>query len=119
MGEMRSYARRGRKRSAAITLVLAGTLSGCGEPEAQRDLYRTLADCQRDWPGQQCEQANPNHPAGHSGTWFYGPRYYGSSFGSGAPKPSPNAMSAFHDGHGGVARGGFGSSARSFSFSGG
>jgi hypothetical protein len=108
---------RGRKRSAAITLVLAGTLSGCGEPEAQRDVYRTLADCQRDWPGQQqCEQANRS---GHSSTWFYGPRYYGSSFGSGAPRPSANAMSAFHDGHGGVARGGFGSSARSFSSSGG
>ena len=104
--------RHGRKRSAAITLVLAGTLSGCGEPEAQRDVYRTLAECQRDWPGaQQCEQASrPGHP----GSWHYGPRYYGSAYPSGTPRPSANAVEAFHAGRGGVTRGGFGSSGRSF-----
>jgi hypothetical protein len=35
--------RQRRKRSAAITLVLAGTLSGCGEPLPQRDVYTSLA----------------------------------------------------------------------------
>ena len=39
-----------RKRSAAITLVLAGSasLSGCGSPVEQRDAYATQAACVRD-----------------------------------------------------------------------
>jgi hypothetical protein len=41
--------RQRRKRSAAITLLLAGTMSGCGEPVPQQDVYKSLADCQRDW----------------------------------------------------------------------
>ena len=38
---------RARKRSAAITLVLAGsaTLSGCGSPVEQRDAYANQAAC--------------------------------------------------------------------------
>ena len=32
-----------RKRSAAITLVLAGSLGGCSEPVPQRDVYTSLA----------------------------------------------------------------------------
>ncbi len=105
--------RQGRKRSAAITLVLAGSLSGCGEPETQRDVYNSLANCQRDWNGPaQCQPADGQR---HSSSWFYGPPYYGSSYTSGRPRPSAAAVEAFNAGRGGaVARGGFGATGRSF-----
>jgi hypothetical protein len=112
--------RQGRKRSAAITLVLAGSLSGCSEPEAQRDVYRSLGDCQRDWNAPaQCQPADGQR---HASSWFYGPPYYGSSYTSGRPRPSPAAVDAFHAGRGvagtggaAVARSGFGTTGRSFS----
>ena len=80
-----------RKRSAAITLVLAGSLGGCSEPVPQRDVYTSLADCQRDWAaqGQQCEQVRDGR---YSNSWYYGPRHYGSSWPSGQPKSSPGAV---------------------------
>ena len=82
-----------RKRSAAITLVLAGSLSGCSEPVPQRDVYTSLADCQRDWAaqGQQCEQVRDGR---YANSWYYGPRYYGGDWPSGRPKSSPNAVEA-------------------------
>ena len=85
-----------RKRSATITLVLAGStaLSGCFEPEAQRDVYTKLDDCTKDWgKPQQCESVRDGR---HSSSYFYGPSYYGSSFPSGKPRPSPNALEATH-----------------------
>ncbi|MBS0338049.1 MAG: hypothetical protein JSS40_14800 [Proteobacteria bacterium] len=91
-----------RKRSAAITLVLAGSaaLSGCGEPESQRDVYTKLDDCSKDWGNPaQCE---PVRDGKYSNTYFYGPRYYGASFPSGRPRPSPNALEAAYAGRGGV-----------------
>lgn len=95
-----------RKRSAAITLVLAGSmaggLSGCGDPEAQRDVYANLDDCRKDWnQPADCSRVTDGR---HSSSYFYGPRYYGSSFPSGRPRPSANALEASHDGRGGVAR---------------
>ena len=82
-----------RKRSAAITLVLAGSLGGCSEPVPQRDVYTSLADCQRDWApqGQQCE---PVRDRRYAGNYYYGPRYYGSAWPSGQLKSSPNAVDA-------------------------
>ena len=120
-----------RKRSAAVTLVLAGSLAGCGNPEAQRDVYTNLADCRKDWsnPGD-CTNANDGR---HSSSYFYGPRYFGSSYPSGRPRASANALEANYAGRGGVthmagasrssspstgssvSRSGFGSSARSAS----
>lgn len=130
MGERRGER---RKRSAAITLVLAGSLSGCGEPEAQRDVYTKLEDCTKDWGNPA--QCSPVTDGRHSSSYFYGPRYFGPSFNSGRPRPSPNAIDATRAGHGGVthmagggrigaspasggssvSRSGFGSSARSMS----
>ncbi|HZO01379.1 MAG TPA: hypothetical protein VFB93_09280 [Burkholderiales bacterium] len=82
-----------RKRSAAITLVLAGSLGGCSEPVPQRDVYTSLADCQRDWApqGQQCE---PVRDGRYGSSWYYGPRYYGALWPSGQPKASPSAVEA-------------------------
>ncbi|MBI2748710.1 MAG: hypothetical protein HYX43_05030 [Burkholderiales bacterium] len=85
---------RTRKRSRAVTLVLAGsaTLAGCGAPVEQRDAYASLADCVKDWNNAaQCEPARDNR---YASNYFYGPRYYGASFPDGRPRPSANAMDA-------------------------
>jgi hypothetical protein len=82
-----------RKRSAAITLVLAGSLGGCSEPVPQRDVYTSLADCQRDWV-PQAQQCEPVRDGRYANSWFYGPRYYGGDWPSGRPKASANAVEA-------------------------
>jgi hypothetical protein len=93
---------RARKRSGAITLVLAGSaaVAGCGSPVEQRDAYATQAACVRDWSNAQlCE---PVRDGRYSTSYFYGPPYYGngttySLFGrtrSPRLEPSPNAMDA-------------------------
>ena len=101
-----------RKRSAAVTLVLAGsaTLSGCGSPVEQRDAYASQAACVRDWSSAQlCE---PVRDGRYANSYFYGPAYYGagtaySLFGrtrSPRIEPSPNAMDAQRVPTGTVAR---------------
>jgi hypothetical protein len=82
-----------RKRSAAITLVLAGsTLAGCGGPAEQRDAYASLNDCVKDW--QNPAQCQPVRDGRYSSSYFYGPSYFGPSLTDGRPRPSPNAMDA-------------------------
>ena len=108
--------RQRRKRSAAITLLLAGTISGCSEPVPQQDVYQSLADCQRDWGDpQQCQPVRDNR---YAPSYFYGPSHFGSSYPDGRPKPSRNAMDAVRSTQP-VSRGGFGSSSRSYSSFGG
>jgi hypothetical protein len=91
-----------KKRSAAITLVLAGsaTLGGCGSPVEQRDAYASQEACVRDWSNAAlCE---PVKDGKYAASYFYGPAYYGagiaySLFGRSrtpAITPSPNAMDA-------------------------
>ncbi|MGH8764336.1 MAG: hypothetical protein ACRET8_01340 [Burkholderiales bacterium] len=132
---------RARKRSAAITLILAGGagLGGCGSPVEQRDAYTNLQDCVRDWSDAAlCE---PVRDGKYSSSYMYGPPYYVTSgwnlFGRSRPKPSPNAMEATRvatgsvagsplaarasrmgisgGGSSGISRGGFGSSGHSSS----
>jgi uncharacterized protein YgiB involved in biofilm formation len=128
--------RQRRKRSAAITLVLAGTLSGCSEPTPQRDVYTNVGDCQRDWG--QPEMCQPVNDGRYARSWYYGPSYFGGAFPSGRPRPNQNAVDAVRTGErsalapassrywgssssttsrssgsSGISRGGFGSSARS------
>jgi hypothetical protein len=127
---------RGRKRSAAITLVLAGstTLGGCGSPVEQRDAYANVRDCVKDWTDASlCE---PVKDGRYSTSYLYGPPYYASSgwsfFGRDRISSSPNAMDAARlptgsvatsalsaratslgvssGGSSGISRGGFGSS---------
>jgi len=136
---------RARKRSAAITLVLAGSagLGGCGSPVEQRDAYASLNDCLRDWTDTTlCE---PVRDGRYSNTYVYGPPYYSTSgwnlFGRERIAPSPNAMEATRlpagsvarsplaarasrlavsgGGSSGISRGGFGSSSAHASSSGG
>ena len=86
-------ARMQRKRSAAITLVLAGsTLGGCGGPVEQRDAYASLNDCVKDW--QSPTQCQPVQDGRYASNYFYGPPYFGSSLTDGRPRPSANAMDA-------------------------
>ena len=118
---------RSRRSTATLTLVLIGAaaLHGCGgeeEKAATRDVYKSRADCQRDWgDDQKCE---PQTSGPHAGM-FYGPLMYGlgamsgrSGFGSTMqPRPGSNAVGSTHvpGSAGGTTRGGFGSSARSHS----
>lgn len=134
---------RGRKRSAAISLVLAGSavLGGCGSPIEQRDAYASRQDCLKDWGDPSlCE---PVRDGRYASSYHYGPPYYASSgwglFGRNRISPSPNAMAATQlpkgsvatspsalraktlgvsgGGSAGISRGGFGSTGRSASFS--
>ena len=134
-----------RKRSAAITLVLAGsaTLGGCGSPVEQRDAYSSMRDCVKDWTDTAlCE---PVKDGRYSSSYLYGPPYYAASgwrfFGRDRVMSSPNAMDATRlptgsvassslsaratlmgvsgGGSAGISRGGFGSSSGHASSSGG
>ena len=132
-----------RKRSAAITLVLAGSavLGGCGKPAEQRDAYANLQDCVKDWSDTSlCE---PVKDGRYSTSYLYGPPYYATSgwslFGRNRVTSSPNAMEATRlpsgsvatsalsarattmgisgGGSSGISRGGFGSSGHASSSS--
>ena len=134
-----------RKRSAAISLVLAGsaTLAGCGSPVEQRDAYANVRDCMKDWTDAAlCE---PVKDGRYASSYHYGPPYFASSgwsfFGRDRITPSPNAMDAARltsgsvassslsaratsmgisgGGSSGISRGGFGSSSHASSSSGG
>jgi uncharacterized protein YgiB involved in biofilm formation len=130
-----------RKRSAAITLVLAGgaTLGGCGSPVEQRDAYASVNDCVKDWSDSSlCE---PVRDGRYASNYMYGPPYYANSgwsfFGRNRTVSSPNAMDATRlqrgtvassslsaratrmgvsgGGSSGISRGGFGTSSHSSS----
>ncbi len=131
-----------RKRSATITLVLAGsaTLGGCGSPVEQRDAYSSAQDCLKDWSNTAlCE---PVKDGRYSSSYFYGPPYYASSgwsfFGRDRIQGSASAMETQRlqtgsvarsstgqlamrtgAGPGSVSRGGFGSTGHASSSSGG
>lgn len=90
--------RLGRKRSATITLVLAGSasLGGCGSPVEQRDAYSSVQSCVKDWgDASLCE---PVRDGRYSTSYMYGPPYYATSgwsfFGRNRTVSSPNAMDA-------------------------
>ena len=110
------HAMRSRKSTATLTLVLIGAaLHGCGDDNrtAQRDVYRTQADCKRDW-GDDASKCERQTSGPHSG-FFYGPSNgygrTGSSVGSSmTPRSGSSAMSSTT-----VSRGGLGSSASSHS----
>ena len=116
-----------RRATATLTLVLIGaaSLPACSDEEdtATRDVYRTRADCQRDW-GSDSTKCEQQASGPHTGM-FYGPLMYGlgsmagrSGLGSTmAPRQGSNAIGSTHvpGSAGGASRGGFGSSARSHS----
>lgn len=111
-----------RRSTATLTLVLIGaaTLHGCGNDEEQtgtRDVYKSRADCQRDW-GEDAAKCEQQSSGSHSGM-FFGPLMYGmgrmgavggNAQSTMAPRPGSSAVGSTS-----VPRGGFGSSARSHS----
>ena len=109
-----------RRSTVSLTLVLIGAaaLQGCGNDEeaATRDVYRTRADCQRDW-GDDAQKCEPQSSGSHAG-YFLGPLMYGigrssAGFGSNAttaPRAGSNAVGSTT-----VSRDGFGSSASAHS----
>jgi len=112
-----------RKRSAAITLVLAGSasLGGCGSPIEQRDAYASRQDCLNDWNDSSlCEPVSDGR---YASSYHYGPPYYASSgwslFGRNRISPSPRAMEAMQLPKGSVASSPSGMRARAMGFSGG
>jgi uncharacterized protein YgiB involved in biofilm formation len=102
-------ARRKRRCSTRVALVLLGTISlaGCEQEPEQRHVYKSLRDCTEEWGIEKCDPADNRHPTGY----YYGPSYRGSTYsgshmgGSGAVRP-PGSRAV-----GSVSRGGFGSSA--------
>ena len=110
---------RARRSTVTLTLVLIGAaaLHGCGRDEeetATRDVYRTRADCQRDW-GDDPRKCERQSSGTHSGFW-YGPSYgTGSSTSYGSTLPARKGSSAIGST---VTRGGFGASASAHSSSG-
>jgi len=107
-----------RKSSSRVSLVLIGlaALTGCGEDDVRKDVYKTREDCLADWANkpENCKPASdPRHAAG--GFW-YGPSYGYRSSGSGSSWTSTGRSGrATGNVSSGVSRGGFGSSGRSSS----
>jgi uncharacterized protein YgiB involved in biofilm formation len=121
-----------RKSSARVTLVLVGvaTLAGCSrEPETKRDVYASKEDCLADWGNkpEDCTPATDRPRHGGGGFFFYGPMYAASAMnafrssawsGSGA-RPGSHAVDSTASHSSSVSRGGFGSTGRASSSSGG
>jgi len=106
-----------RRSTATLTLVLIGSaaLHGCGgEPEtATRDVYRTQADCNRDW-GDDPKKCERQSSGTHSGYW-YGPSYGRGSTSSSAGSSAVARKGSSAMGSTTVSRSGFGSSASAHS----
>ncbi len=66
------------KRSIIITLVLISSISlkACASRRYNREVYRNLEDCRREWGGiEECDQVIDGS---YSSSHYYGPRYYRS-----------------------------------------
>ena len=108
-----------RRSSRRVTLVLIGiaTLSGCGEDDTRRDVYKTREDCLADW-GNKPSDCTPATDQRHASSgYFYGPAYGYRSGGSGSSWTSRSSSSSRSIGSSTTSRGGFGSSSRSSSSS--
>jgi uncharacterized protein YgiB involved in biofilm formation len=106
---------RKRKSSLAVTLVLAGAaaVSGCDDaaereaPYAQRDVYASLEDCQKDWGRpENCDPVPGSASGGHTFIRYYGPWYGDSGTSPAGPRAGSHATDSVR-----VSRGGFGASA--------
>ena len=116
-----------RRSSASITLVLIGTvtLAGCSQqstPKA-RDQYASLEDCAADWGRpESCERVQSSGVPG--GFLFWGPLYAASArnnaLSDARRSANPNFADPTRQGRAigsttaPTARGGFGSSSRSY-----
>ena len=104
---MAPHARRPRKSSACVTLVLIGAaaLSGCGDQTGRRASYASKEACLADW-GDPKECAEQPRSSGATRSWgpSTGTWHSYSSRGS-----STSSRSSSSSGSHSVSRGGFGS----------
>lgn len=107
-------ARRKRRCSAKVALVLLGSISiaGCDRTPQEQQVYKSLRDCSEEWGIQKCDPADNRYPTGH----YFGPSYGAGGFhSSGASVGTAGTVSGAGPGGsraiGTVSRGGFGSSA--------
>ena len=105
-----------RRSSASISLVFIGAAAlattACSTTEQpKRDVYTSRKDCEQDWnmdPGK-CEPAGSSGgSSGYSTGHYWGPMYYPSYGYGGMPRSSSRSIGSVP-----VARGGFGSTAKS------
>ena len=81
--------------------MLAGAVSACSDAVPQQDVYKGLADCQRDWP--KTGECTPVSDGRYPSSFYYGPVHCNDT----EVRPSANALAA-------VERGGFGCLARRY-----
>ena len=116
-----------RRSSASITLVLIGTVTlvGCSQQStpSTRDQYASLEDCAADWGRpESCERVQSSGDPG--GFLFWGPLYAASArnnaLNDARRSANPNFANPARQGRAigsstaPTARGGFGSSSRSY-----
>ena len=113
-------ARRPRKSSACVTLVLLGAaaFSGCTDTPStsRRAAYATKEECLADWGDpKECEQQEAR--SGGSRSFFWGPATSsGRSYSSGSRSSSSSgSRSSSSSGGHSISRGGFGSGGSSAS----
>lgn len=111
-----------RKSSSTVTLVLIGVAAMAGCSDERRDVYASKEDCLADW-GNKPEDCTPATDPKHAGRgFFYGPFYAGTGYaGSNWSRSSGTfqgrSVSRSVGTTSSSARGGFGSTGRSFSSS--
>jgi uncharacterized protein YgiB involved in biofilm formation len=112
---------RKRRASARVSLVVistaaVATLAGCAQDETRRDVYASKEDCLADWGNSpaDCEPAYDHPHSRGASTAYYGrPYIYRGSAGS--PSRTGKTIGSSSS----TSRGGFGSSGKSASSSGG
>ncbi|MFM7293539.1 MAG: hypothetical protein ACKO1K_01790 [Burkholderiales bacterium] len=110
-----------RKSSSQVNLVLisaaaVATLAGCAQEQTRRDVYANKEDCLADWGNSpaDCQPAYDHPHSRGASTAYYGrPYVYRDSAGSPSRTGKTIGSSAT------TSRGGFGSSGKSASSSGG
>ncbi len=103
-----------RAALVAVLAVSAGVLAGCGRPDA----LRVCADA----TGRRLPDGYCSNRGGAHGSWVYFGRGGAPAIGQKASGGSLSPAEGVHYGlapEGGVSRGGFGSTGRSFGFHGG
>ncbi|MFO1322929.1 MAG: hypothetical protein U1F15_02590 [Burkholderiales bacterium] len=107
-------ARRPRKSSACVTLVLIGAaaLTGCGDSanSNRRSQYATKEECLADWGDpKDCEQQEARGSSGSGSHFYWGPGARSGNWSSGGHGSSSRSSGGPSSGGHSISRGGFGS----------
>ena len=81
--------------------------------EMRRNVYASRADCERDYPPNQCAPENSGGTGGYyTGGYYHGPYYSSNRSQAGANDPGPGGSGATHVAYETSVRGGFGAFGR-------